>query len=420
MKVLILHSELGMLRGGGENFVKNLFTEFAHRGHEVHSAFAADSIGRYPVPLPPLLNPLPVRGLWFRQFGETWLSTAGRMISRGNVAPPIWVRVQDSASWRNFRRYNRRFTARIEKLLADRWTEYDMVFTNGLDLALLAAARRPTMLWLAGPLGAEIEPQLRQVPVVSADGDAFLRMREFLGDHITELSIGLDGSRFRPGTDSERAALGWGPQHCVFGYVGRLTQLKGADILAAAFSEISRDYPQARLLVLGSGESERSVRSTLKAEIAGGLVHIHPGVDHQQLPLWYRAMNVLVLPSRYENFSNSLLEAAACGLPFIASDVGGNRILRKSGGAGDLFAVGSVSELVRCMQDFLASPEPKSAAALGFSSIVREKYTWAASADRLEWILKTRLGLAASLDRPRGDSETKRLVSSAADGQKIP
>jgi hypothetical protein len=42
MKILVLHSELGVLRGGGENFTRNVFVAFAERGHDVSAAFIAD------------------------------------------------------------------------------------------------------------------------------------------------------------------------------------------------------------------------------------------------------------------------------------------------------------------------------------------------------------------------------------------
>jgi len=398
VKVLILHSELGLLRGGGENFVKNLFTEFARRGHQVHAAFAADPFGRYPVTLPESFTTLPVSGWWFRQAGQKWLSILGRRIPNNSSMRPLWDRFQEALSWRNFRWYNLRFTRRIGRMFSDRWNDYDLVFVNGLDLALLATPFRPTMLWLAGPLNPSQEPQLRKVSVVSADGDAFLQMQRFLGEHITELSIGMDGSRFHPGEESERRNLGWDSSHCVFGYVGRLTELKGADILAKAFSEISQEHPHSRLVILGSGEAEQTVRSILKAQFAAGHVKIHPGVDHQQLPFWYRAMDAFVLPSRYENFSNALLEASACGIPFIASDVGGNRILRQSGACGDLFKPGSVEDFVRCMRSFIQTSIEKQNQARQFSPVIREKYSWSATADKLEWILRSRLGLFRQID----------------------
>jgi hypothetical protein len=46
MKILVLHSELGVLRGGGENFTRNLFDALHKRGHQVVAAFLADEGGR--------------------------------------------------------------------------------------------------------------------------------------------------------------------------------------------------------------------------------------------------------------------------------------------------------------------------------------------------------------------------------------
>src|SRR5262245_56291684 len=142
-----------------------------------------------------------------------------------------------------------------------------------------------------------------------------------------------------------RSALGWGNQHRVVGYVGRLTHLKGVDLLTTAFRELSQKTPDVRLLIIGSGKEEKSIRSALAKELAQGLVHLEPDLDHGQLAQGYRAMDLLVMPSRYENFSNALLEGMACGVPFLASGVGGNRIMAESG-AGWLFECGSLSSLV--------------------------------------------------------------------------
>ena len=68
MKVLVLQSELGMLRGGGENFTNNLFKAFVARGHKVSAVFAADRNKEYAFPLPPRSSP----SLW--PGGGRWLS----------------------------------------------------------------------------------------------------------------------------------------------------------------------------------------------------------------------------------------------------------------------------------------------------------------------------------------------------------
>ena len=57
MKILVLHAELGILRGGGENFTRNLFVEFSKRGHEVCAVFGADLDGSLFNPTAPLYSP---------------------------------------------------------------------------------------------------------------------------------------------------------------------------------------------------------------------------------------------------------------------------------------------------------------------------------------------------------------------------
>jgi glycosyltransferase involved in cell wall biosynthesis len=209
-----------------------------------------------------------------------------------------------------------------------------------------------------------------------------------MGQEAVELPVGLDFKTFSPVGPSVRTTLGWTDQHKVVGYVGRLTRLKGVDVLAEAFHQVASANPEARLIVVGGGEEDQSMRHVLREEIAADKVHVVPTLGPEELAGWYRAMDVFVLPSRYENFSNALLEAAACGVPFIATDVGGNRILHESG-AGLLFTTGSVTDLVRQLQEFFKDREPKRARALLFSKAVREKYDWDASADAMEAILKS-------------------------------
>jgi glycosyltransferase involved in cell wall biosynthesis len=387
MKVLVLQSELGVLRGGGENFTRNLFTAFAERGHQVTAAFVADWRGRYPLPLPSSIQPIPMPGWWVRNLGQATLSSVSRYMPYKSQLQTKWNRVQEAIAWRTVAWYNRRFQRRVEDEFARRWDDFDAVYVHGdTILASAVSQHRPTVLRLPGPVTAELTPMLRAVHAVCANGDALVRTRAFLGDHVCELPIGLDVQVFTPGVSSVRSTLGWADRHCVMGYVGRLTHLKGVDLLAAAFREIARDALDARLLIIGSGEEERHIRTILAQEFTRAIVHIEPGVNHEQLPAWYRAMDLMVMPSRYENHSNALLEAMACGIPFLASNIGGNRKLGETG-AGWLFEPESVSSLSQCLRRIIGNrPELKARGEVGSHS-VRNHHSWAASAERLEAII---------------------------------
>ncbi len=393
MKLLILQSELGVLHGGGETLTRNLFTAFAARGHHVAAAFVASPKGRYPIPLPPTIEPIPIRGWWSRNLGQATLSSIGRRLPLGNRFRATWDWAQEAISWRTIRWHDRRFQRRVEREFAHRWSDFDAVYVHGnAILASKVAKYRPTVLFLPGPVTAELEAVLRAVHGVCAHGDALARIREFLGNHAVDLPYGVDCQVFKRGPTSVRSALGWTAQHRVIGYIGRLTHLKGVDLLAAAFQQVSQTSPDARLLIVGSGAEERNIRPVLSKQLERGIAHIEPAMNQDKLPEWYRTIDVLVMPSRYEAFSITLLEAMACGIPFLGSNVGGNRMLAETG-AGWLFEPESVSSLRLCLRSVINNhAEMKTRGEIGFR-YVRERYNWTASAACLESIIASRLGV---------------------------
>lgn len=392
MKVLVLHSELGVLRGGGENFTRNVFSELAQRGHQVSAAFVADYRGRYPFGLPGTIQAIPIRGWWSRDLGQSGFAMIGRYIPDKKRYREQWSRVREAVSWRIFRWHNRRFMRRIESEFMDRWEDFDIVYVHGdTHLASVVAQHRPTVLRLPGPVTVELEPQLRRVHAVCANGDALIRIRTFLGHHAQELPVGIDTKLFKPDGDSQRPMLDWSKNDFVIGYVGRLSHIKGVDLIASAFKQVREIIPGLRLLVVGSGEEEKSLRVTLKGELAEGLVHIQPAVEHKNLGPWFRAMDLMLMPSRYENFSNVLLESMACGVPFLAADVGGNKLLAESG-SGWLFQPDSANSIVARLYEILQQPaELTRRGRLGREYVERE-HLWSNTAQLLEQIMKSVIG----------------------------
>ena len=387
--MLVVQSELGVLRGGGENFTRNLFSAFAKRGHSVTAAFAANPDRTYPIPIPYGMRPIPIPGRWSMNLGQSALSVVGSYISHNSCSRAQWDRLQQGVSWRTIRWHRRRFQKKIQTEFSGRWGDFDAVYVHSnIDLASHIARYRPTVLRLPGPVTAEAAPILKTVHAVCANGDALLRVREFLGDHIVELPIGVDVRTFRPGSTSVRSAIGWTNQHKVIGYVGRLHHLKGVDLLATAFREIVQTDASARLLIIGSGPEERSIRRLLAKELTQKIVHFEPDTDHDQLPQWYRAMDIFVMPSRYENYSNALLEAMASGIPFLVSDVGGNRSLAEMGG-GWLFNSASASSLCSTLGAILSNHKEIEGHGDLAAKYVQKRYRWEETAEHLENIMNS-------------------------------
>ena len=98
--------------------------------------------------------------------------------------------------------------------------------------------------------------------------------------------------------------------------VGRLSRQKGQDVLVEAWAEVRRRVPEARLVLVGDGPE----RESLEQRASPGVIFAGRQPD---VPSWLRAADVVVLPSRYEGMSLSLLEAMATGRSVVASDVEG-------------------------------------------------------------------------------------------------
>ena len=277
---------------------------------------------------------------------------------------------------------------RVEREFADRWRSFDAVYVqSNVELAGSIAGRQRTVLMLPGPVDPALAPVLAKVHAACAHDDGLAHLRSILGDRAREIPLGLDTALFSPGDTCVRASLGWRNQHVVVGYVGRLTRLKGIDLLVAALRQVLRDVADVRVLFVGSGEEEPNVRSAFENEIACGIVHVEPAMDQTRLPDWYRAIDLMVMPSRYETMSNSVLEAMACAVPFLASDVGGNRTLGETG-AGWLFESEAVPALVAQLHRILRNRGDMKLRGTFARAHVAHSHSWARSAECLERIIQ--------------------------------
>lgn len=230
--------------------------------------------------------------------------------------------------------------------------------------------------------------------------DAILASCSVEADQLVEL-YGADRSRieivapavdhafFAPGDRAQaRRALRLPAGVPVVLFVGRIQPLKGLDVAVRALAAVRRAHPDALLVAVGgpsgpSGPAEVSRIRRLVADL--GLTDAVRFVDpqpHELLSTFYRAADVCVVPSRSESFGLVALEAAACGIPVVASAVGGLQTLVDDGETG--FLVDSrdpdewASPIVRVLGD------PALAATLAVAAAARaRRYTWSIAAGRL-------------------------------------
>ena len=141
------------------------------------------------------------------------------------------------------------------------------------------------------------------------------------GRRFQVIANGIDTERFTPGDKSAaRRSLGLPEGVPLIGCAARLEEVKGHDVLLTALNLMPADVHVA---LAGSGSLEDSLRSRARKLGIAGRVHFLGNVE--DMPAFYRAIDVFCLPSNREGMPLSPLEAQACGTPCVVTDVGGSR-----------------------------------------------------------------------------------------------
>jgi glycosyltransferase involved in cell wall biosynthesis len=135
----------------------------------------------------------------------------------------------------------------------------------------------------------------------------------------------------------------------VFGYVGRLSHEKGVDILFQAFGGIAASLESVRLLVVGSGVERERLEERFGNEPWWRRVVFAGTLGWEEAMKHLSVMDAVVVPSRFEGFGLSAVEAMAASKPVIAARTGGLVEIIEHGTSGLLYAPENVQELVECM-----------------------------------------------------------------------
>lgn len=179
-----------------------------------------------------------------------------------------------------------------------------------------------------------------------------------------------------------RAALGLGDEAFVVGVMARLHEIKGIDVLLEAM----RSVDGAVLLIAGDGPE----RCSLEAQAARGLpgrarfIGLHTGDPGEVLA----ALDVLALPSRLEGFPVTLVEAAFCGVPSVATDVGGVRELVEHGVSGLVVPPEDSPALAAAIRELRADPALAQRLGAAARAFAATELTESAMGDRYQTLFR--------------------------------
>ena len=188
-------------------------------------------------------------------------------------------------------------------------------------------------------------------------------------------SNGVNTRRFSPGKSTVRKNLNIPEDDLVLGFVGRLTNDKGIPELLTAFEEIIRVGPRVWLLLVGWFDaSEDALAGHWRTRIAD-----HPCIRHTGYVAdpenYYRAMDMLILPTHREGFPNAILEASACGLPVITTETTGARDAVVPEVTGLLIPPHAPQAIAKAAMELIVDPERRKRMGLAGRAWVGERFS---------------------------------------------
>ncbi|HEU0165356.1 MAG TPA: glycosyltransferase [Thermomicrobiales bacterium] len=263
--------------------------------------------------------------------------------------------------------------------------------TAHMKNAVAATADRET------PLRMEIERKLLDLAdgIVAANPDErtdlISRMHTPI-DKVCTVPPGVDLRIFQPGSRADaRRQLGIGLDEKIVVSVGRVDPIKGFDTLLHAMQQL-KAHRQPGTLILAGGDLDEAGNPAhtlagiaAQAEMLGvrDRVRFVGSQSHEQLATFYRAADVVAVPSRYESFGLVAIEAMASGTPVVASNVGGLRFTVENDRSGYLVPHSDPTALADAMTKILTDDALRDR--LGEGAVVQaNRFAWESVGEQIE------------------------------------
>jgi len=316
--------------GGTERYLDGLAAFLAQRGHEVTIVCRSHA-----TPPQPAVHFVPLRGFALGGAWRTW-----------NFARAVEKHVEAQRAERPYE---------LVVGLGRTWTQDVLRLGGGCQRTYLERAHAATLTardrLLGGgawkhALAVRIEERALADERVHVIANSHMVRRDvearygLARERVSVIENGVDLARFHPRLRADvgmakRRELGLGAGDCVVLFLGTGYARKGLDLVLEAFPALVRARPEARLVVAGF-DSARARYEARAKELGLGAVFVGGTLAPEAL---YAAADLYVLPTRYDPFANSTLEALASGLPVVTSSTNGGAELIDAGVHGAVLAL---------------------------------------------------------------------------------
>ncbi len=218
--------------------------------------------------------------------------------------------------------------------------------------------------------------------VIALTQDMKKRIKEICDIDASVIPNGIDLEKFKGLPHRNTSKLATNGQKTIL-FVGRLHPIKGVAYLIEAMKTIVNKNPKARLLLVGDGGERQNLQNLVKKLDLTKYVDFIGKVGNEKVLEYMATSDVLVLPSLSEGFPVTMLEAMACGLPIVATKIGGIPEIVKNGENGFLVEPQNTREISEKILAFLENDELRGRISQNNVRDVK-KYSWKAVVEELE------------------------------------
>ena len=220
--------------------------------------------------------------------------------------------------------------------------------------------------------------------------------RDLLGvpeSRLTLLPNGVDVDAYAPASPERRAALRAGEfgvhdaDHVIVGMIGRLWLQKNPQCFVRAAIRVTALRPNVSFFMIGDGEFRAELEAAIQA--SGDAQRIRILGWRSDVPELLKALDVMVLPSRWEGMPLAILEAMSSAVPVVASDIPGNHHLVEDGSDGRLFPLDDDEALAAALIDLVDDPGRRARFSAQARAKVLARYTLSARMDKITAIYET-------------------------------
>jgi mannosylfructose-phosphate synthase len=230
---------------------------------------------------------------------------------------------------------------------------------------------------------------IAQTATTAIQKELFSKYYNFEIDKIEVIPPGVNVHIYRPLESNEKKEKLDTPDKYIF-CISRIDTNKGHDYLLYAFDILRRKINDVHLIIGGGSPKPKKLELDVKANMRRIIsecgmedkVHIIGYVPDKLMAPYYRQAEIFVLPSKFEPFGMTALEAMACGTPVIASNLGGIKENYTSGKDGILVDPSNKEDLSKAMFELLENQELAERIGKTGCQTAKEKFSWEAIARR--------------------------------------